>query len=151
MLWRKFGKGYSLCHELPPGDADVGRRIVYDVNTLNWYDHEPNTFHLSHNYRKPTNRQIDNLVWQGLAQNGFPIFDSAMSNEFFTGPYLARMVDSYFTNLRRDKAIEDEFVDLETLQMEEMPQNIPGVILYQNDQPETFLNIYMIYESVTTG
>ena len=71
----KFGEGYSLRHELPPACsyADVGRRMVYDVNTINWLDslhHEPNTFHLSHIYRKPTNRQKDNLVWQGLALNG---------------------------------------------------------------------------------
>ncbi len=118
--------------------------MVYNVYTINWLDsfhHEPNTCHLSHIYRKPTNRQIDNLVWQGLAQNGFPIFDSAMSNEFCTGPHLVRMVDSYFTNLRRDKAIEDEFVDLETLQLEEMPQNIPGVILYQNIQVKQLVKL----------
>ena len=71
-----------------------------------------------------------------MAQCGIPILDSAMLNEFCTGPYLARMANSLVINLRRDKAVEDEVVDLETLhlQLEKMPQNIPDVIPYHNDQ-----------------
>ena len=142
--------------------AIVGCRMVYNVNTINWLGslhHELNTFHLSHIYGKPTNRQIDNLVWWGLTwhvnvtnseETGFPILNCAMLNEFCTGPYLARIADSYVTNLRRDMAVEEEFVDLETLHQQlEVWSTIKMTSLSHFEISTMILTLK--YSSVTTG